>query len=447
MNIVYLHSHDTGRCIQPYGYSVDTPNLQSLADESVVFRQAFTVNPTCSPSRAALLTGTYPHQNGMLGLAHNGFSLHNYSGHLVQVLKENGYTTALSGIQHEDNLDGLEYARRIGYDEILYPRPGETEEMFASGFDLTDERAVEFLNRPHDKPFFLSVGCFETHRLYPEPVGINPDTVPLPGFLPDTPDTREDMAGYLASLRKLDERIGNVLRALDENGLRDNTLVICTTDHGLALPGCKCNLTDRGMGVFFMLRGPGVSDRPRHLHTPVTHLDLFPTLCDLLQIPPPHPLEGTSLLPLLREQTETVHAEIFGELNTHAAPEPTRCVRTDRWKYIRRYSSYPHPVYPNCDGSPVKKLYVKHGWLEQALEDEELYDLHLDPGEQKNLRHSEEHQSTLSDLRKRLDEWMEQTDDPLRKGYIPLPPTAKLRPPDAASLSQLYETPPARFPE
>ena len=82
-NIIYMHSHDTGQYIQPYGYPISTPNLQRLAEEGVVFRNSFTVSPTCSPSRAALLTGLYPHNNGMTGLAHRGWSLNDYTQHLA----------------------------------------------------------------------------------------------------------------------------------------------------------------------------------------------------------------------------------------------------------------------------------------------------------------------------------------------------------------------------
>ena len=84
-NIVYIHSHDTGRYIQPYGHAVETPNLQRFAEQGVLFRQAFCANPTCSPSRAALLTGMWPHNNGMIGLAHRGSRLKDYSRHLAQV--------------------------------------------------------------------------------------------------------------------------------------------------------------------------------------------------------------------------------------------------------------------------------------------------------------------------------------------------------------------------
>src|SRR5205823_10091337 len=99
-NIVYIHSHDSGRYLQPYGHAVPTPNLQRLATEGVLFRQAFSVAPTCSPSRASLLTGQCPHRNGMLGLAHRGFALNDYRKHIIHTLKRAGYRSVLVGLQH-----------------------------------------------------------------------------------------------------------------------------------------------------------------------------------------------------------------------------------------------------------------------------------------------------------------------------------------------------------
>src|SRR3954463_8197146 len=113
-NIVYLHSHDTGRHIQPYGHQVPTPNLQRLADEGTLFRQAFSAAPVCSASRAALLTGEYSHSNGMLGLAHRGYRLADYDHHLVHALRDAGYQSTLIGEQHlsSDPAD-------IGYDRVV----------------------------------------------------------------------------------------------------------------------------------------------------------------------------------------------------------------------------------------------------------------------------------------------------------------------------------------
>lgn len=272
-NILYIHSHDTGRYVQPYGHAVPTPRLQRLAREGVLFRQAFCAGPTCSPSRAALLTGRYPHACGMIGLAHRGFSLNDYSHHLVHTLRQAGYTSALAGVQHVASDKSGPAWKTIGYDRCL----GEA--------DVAHERTAEFLTSRPRRPFFLSVGFNETHREFP-PLGPDddPDHCLPPAPLPDAPETREDMARFIASARALDAKIGTVLDALDASGLASHTLVIATTDHGIAFPRMKCNLTDAGIGVMLILRGPGGFAGGRVCDALVSHVDLFPTVCGLLGV-------------------------------------------------------------------------------------------------------------------------------------------------------------------
>ena len=155
-NILYLHSHDTGRYIQPYGYPVPTPNLQKLAGEGILFRRAFDAAPTCSPSRAALLTGQCPHRNGMLGLAHRGFVLNDYRQHLLHWLRPHGYHSTLVGIQHI-----AKDPQTIGYDEVISTKGTHVAEVAPA--------AAAFLKRAPKQPFFLDVGFFETHREFHRP--------------------------------------------------------------------------------------------------------------------------------------------------------------------------------------------------------------------------------------------------------------------------------------
>ena len=245
-NIVYIHSHDSGRHLSPYGYDVPTPNLKQLASEGVLFRRAFSAAPTCSPSRSALLTGQCPHQNGMLGLAHRGFSLNDYRKHLLYTLRDAGYRSVLAGLQHI-----AAKPETIGYDEVLHPKSTAAANVAPL--------AVEFLDTRPTKPFFLDVGFFETHREYPEPTAEDDPRYTLPPApIPDTPQTRQDTAAFRASARMMDRGVGEVLKALERNGLAQNTLVISTTDHGLAFPRMKCNLIDFGWGVSLIMRGPGV---------------------------------------------------------------------------------------------------------------------------------------------------------------------------------------------
>ncbi len=420
-NILYIHSHDTGRFVQPYGHAVHTPRIQQLAEQGVLFRQAFCANPTCSPSRACLLTGQYAHANGMLGLAHRGFRLDNYERHIVHTLRQAGYTSALSGIQHV--AAGKDGWRTIGYDTCLgSPKDAEV-------------KARDWILGTHDKPFFLSVGFQETHREFQEPHPEDSPAYCAPApLLPDTTETRLDMARFKSSARVLDHKIGVVLDALADAGLAENTLVICTTDHGIAFPRMKCNLTDGGIGVMLMLRGPGSAFSGGKVHDSlVSQVDLFPTICDWLGIERPAWLQGVSLMPMLRGEVSKVRDEIFAEVNFHAAYEPQRCVRTERFKYIRRYDERTRPVLPNCDDSPSKDTWMRHGWAERPPDPEALYDLVFDPSENSNLAAHPDYRDVLADLRTHLSRWMQETDDPLLHGPVPRPKESRVNNPDGIS--------------
>lgn len=434
-NILYIHSHDTGRYIQPYGYAVPTPNLQRLAEQGVLFRQAFCASPTCSPSRSALLTGKYPHNNGMLGLAHFGFALNDYGQHIVHTLRKAGYYSALSGMQHIDSaVDPAQYGSRIGYDTILTLQ----DQKQGKGNQFAEQRAVEFLRSTPPQPFFLSVGFSETHRRYPEPGMLdNPKYVRPPVPMPDTPETRRDMAGFITSARMLDFKIGKVLDTLEETGLAENTLVICTTDHGLAFPAMKCNLTDHGTGVMLIMRGPGGFSGGQVFDALVSHLDLYPTICEVAGVEKPSWLQGRSLLPLIRGEAQKIHDDLFSEVTFHVAYEPMRAVRTQRWKYIRRFDDRTRPVLPNCDDSPSKTLWLENGWRDRPPDEEQLYDLIFDPNEAHNLANEPRYAAVKAELADRLQAWMEETQDPLLQGPIEWPEGFMQGDPDMTSPSEV----------
>ncbi len=412
-NILYLHSHDTGRWVQPYGYQVPTPNIQHLADQGVLFRRAFCVAPVCSGSRAGLLTGRHCHTNGMMGLAHRGWRLVDYDQHWVHPLRAAGYHSALIGEQHL-SVDPTE----IGYDQIVPVASNHAAEVTPRAVT-----AIEDL----PQPFFLSVGFFETHRSYAVPTSVR-DTLYSrpPPHIPDNPATREDMASFKASVRSLDQGVGAVLNALHRRGIAENTLIICTTDHGLAYPRAKATLYDRGIGVMLLVRGPGGFSGGRVIDPMVTHLDLYPTLCDVAGITQPAGLQGRSLLPLVQGHTDHLHDEIFAELTYHAAYDPQRAIRTERWKYVRIFHDYLHPVLPNVDESAAKDAYLAAGWADTVVAREQLYDLVLDPEEGNNLAGDPAHAEVVADLRRRLKVWMRETEDPLLTGPVPAPPGATI---------------------
>lgn len=423
-NILYLHSHDTGRYVQPYGHPVPTPNIQRLADQGILFRRAFCAAPTCSASRACLLTGQYGHNNGMLGLAHRGWSLNDYRQHIVHPLHDAGYHSVLIGEQHIAKRPDI-----IGFDRVVKIETTHVESVAPV--------ASELLGDPPPEPFFMSVGFFETHRDFLDPPSLRDTLYSLPPpNLPDTPETRRDMAAYKASARSLDQGVGAVLEALDLHGLADDTLIIFTTDHGLAFPGAKATLFDRGLGVMLILRGPGGFSGGKVHDALVSHLDIYPTLCEAVGIERPSFLQGLSLLPIVRGEATSIRDTLFAEMTWHAAYEPQRAVRTDRWKYIRRFGQRTKPVLCNCDDSPSKDLLLSLGWAERTLAMEQLYDLAFDPNEAFNLVDEPSCADTLQELRGRLLAWMQETEDPLLHGDPAPPPGAEINDPDQLSPSE-----------
>jgi arylsulfatase A-like enzyme len=409
-NVLYVHSHDTGRYVQPYGYPVPTPNIQHLADQGVLFRQAFSAAPVCSGSRAALLTGQCTHATGMIGLAHRGYRLTHPERHIAYLLRAGGYWTGLIGEQHV-SADPAE----LGYHTVVEVDSTKVGDVAPAATRLIAERA------PAGEPFFLSVGFFETHREYFEPSSIRDALYSRPPEnIVDTPMTRRDMASFKASARSLDQGVGAVLEALEENSLVDDTLVILTTDHGLAFPDAKATLFDRGTGVMLLIRGPGGFERGRVIDSLVSHLDLIPTICEIAAIDPPDWLEGLSLLPLVRGEQEELHEELFSELTYHAAYEPQRAVRTVRYKYIKRYDErHPGRVLANVDDGLSKDVMLASGWADVSLPMEALYDVWLDPSEGTNRIDDPALAGVLSDLKERLHGWMVRTDDPLLQGAVP----------------------------
>jgi N-sulfoglucosamine sulfohydrolase len=386
-----------------------------LADQGVLFREAFCAAPTCSGSRASLLTGLFCHNNGMLGLAHRGWRLNDYEQHWIHALRRAGYRSTLIGEQHISVDPGV-----IGYDEVLPVGSNRADHVAP----LTIEALRE---APRTEPWFMSVGFFETHRDFFAPTSVRDTLYSLPpANLPDVVATRRDMAAFKASARALDQGIGAVLHGLHDFGLVDNTLVICTTDHGVAFPGAKATLFDRGIGVMMIVRGPGGFSGGKVVDAPVSHLDVYPTLCELAGVEAPEWLQGSSLMPLVRGEVERLHEEIFAEVTFHAAYEPQRAIRTERWKYIRRFDDYRYPVLANCDDSESKQLLVEAGWGKRPVPREQLYDLVLDPAEGANLVEDPDCAEPLADLRGRLEDWMRRSDDPLLDGTVAPPPGARV---------------------
>ncbi len=425
-NIVYLHSHDTGRYVQPYGHQVVTPNIQRLADQGLQFRQAYCAAPSCSGSRACLLTGQWAHVNGMTGLAHRGWALNDYGRHIVHPLREAGYWSALIGEQHLSRDPQV-----LGYDHVI--------DIGTTKVHSIAPAAKQLLRSRPPRPFFLSIGFFETHREFFEWSSVRDALYGTPpAHLPDTPEIRADMAAFKASARALDQGVGAVLHALDESGVADDTLVVLTTDHGIPFPGAKASLSDRGLGVLLIVRGPGGFHGGHVTDALVSQVDIYPTLCEVAGAPLPDGLHGTSLMPIVRREVPEVRDELFAELTYHAAYDPQRAIRTHRHKLIRHFGDRLEPVLPNIDDSPSKDLLIAAGLGEQPRPRVELYDLLMDPIEMRNLADNPAHATIRADLEERLDRWMNETDDPLLDGPVAPPPGASVNDPAGRSAVEPY---------
>jgi arylsulfatase A-like enzyme len=364
----------------------------------------------------------------MLGLAHLGFRLSDYSQHLGSYLGAHGFETALAGIQHEwwkEPPSPLPYNHVLD-EGVVYDRADPRSDLIAAG------AAADFLRKRKDpRPFFLSCGFFYPHRIHPKPgPHINPDRLCLPAGLPDHPEVRQDLAGQIAATEWMDRAFQEVWTAIRETGRDRDSLIFFTTDHGIPFPGAKCHLKDAGTGVALMLLAPDLARPGAASDALISQIDLFATACDYAGVPIPPWNRGVSLRPLIASPVDLPgHDAVFSEVNFHVAYEPKRSIRTHRHRYVRNYLADGGPApLSNIDPSGTKAWMIAQRALPLMPVGEELYDLVSDPSERDNLATDPSHANVLADLRARLDAWMLETSDPLLAGTIPHPPGARIEP-------------------
>ncbi|MEG0240423.1 sulfatase family protein [Anaerorhabdus sp.] len=428
MNLLYLNTHDTGRAISPYGIDAPTPTFKELAEDGTLFTHAYCCSPTCSPSRAAMLTGTYPHQNGMLGLAQRGFSLSDPSKHLANFLKSQNYQTVISGIQHEsgwyldENADGI---HQLGYDEILTVNSNQYKKDEYHLWDRENAlKMVDWLkNHDRSKPFMASYGMHSTHRIYPSEIidEIDPRYVKPISPCDNNEDNRKDHAQFLTSAYYADQNIKLIIQALKDTNLYDETIIIYTTDHGVAIPFHKCNLTDSGIGVSLIIRNPKVKSKGIVVDQLISQVDVFPTLCDLLGLEKPNYLEGKSFKEIFENKDAKINDVVFAEVNFHTSYEPMRCVRNNRYKYIKYYDEeWNHFNLSNMDESIPKAFLMKNDLISKDKDLECLYDCYYDPEERDNLINKSEYKDIIDSLRNEMIQIQIKTNDPILNGNIPV---------------------------
>ena len=423
-NILVMIAHDLGRHIGPYGVAqAQSPHLMQLADEGIRLDSHFVTSPGCSQSRSSFVTGRYPHSNGQFGLGNWGWKLHDDELLLPEMLRRDGYHTTLFGIWHlhEWTLSAFDTLS----DDV------STLDWSPEGFaEVASHRAADWLlhSAPQRQPFYLHVGFWEVHRPFcgnerqraAAPL-VDESSVEIPAHLPENRPSRCEFQELYQSIALVDTGVQRVLAALEQSGLADHTLVLFTADHGLPFHRAKGTLYDPGIGVALLARWPGRIAAGSSSSALTSNVDLMPTMLDAAGIAIPDRVQGVSQLGLLTGNAPPrIPSEaIFSEKTYHEHYDPIRCIRTDRFKYIRNFEPRPMMVLPSdIYNSPTRQSVTDDAVFWEPRPDEELYDVIADPTETCNLVEDAALEDVRAELARRLDDWMEATDDPLRHGPI-----------------------------
>jgi len=382
---------------------IQTPHIDRLAGNGIIFSQAYAAAPNCAPTRACLMTGQYPPRHGIYTVvderhapgspqhkimaAPSRAELATASFTLAEALRSHGYATGMSGMWN------LGRGRRgpgtptgQGFDSYVQPKDlGFERDAYQNekGEYLTDrltDAGIAFIKERRDKPFFLYLAYHAVHSPFD----------PKPDLLKKYQAKCDDPA-YAATVEALDQNVGRVVKALESSGLAKNTYILFTSDNGgtrryvAPLRGGKGTLYEGGLRVPAFACGPGIP-AGRKSAEPVSTIDLYPTLLELAGLPVPEAqtVDGLSLVPLLRGQ-----------------PAPDVAGRDLFWHY---------PHYGNQGGEPSAMVRSGDWKLIHYYEDgrDELYDLAADPGELRDL--AAERPAAAADLRDRLDAWLAKVD-------------------------------------
>ncbi len=411
-----------------------TPHLDRLAAEGLRFERAHVTIAVCQPSRGALMTGRYPHRSGGEGFYHLRFAgipilpaLLREAGYAVGILGKVGHSTPYADFKWDMAHDQAELG--AGRNPAVY-----------------HDHAKAFCTQAAEQgqPFFLMANAHDPHRPFygndkPEwydgrtspPAAVpsrvfRPEEIEVPGFLPDLPEVRLEVAEYYSSVRRCDDTVGRLLDVLDETGTRDDTLVVFLSDNGMAFPFAKTNCYLNSTRTPWIVRFPG-RVRPGAVDTEhfVSGIDLAPTILQAAGAAQPHGMDGASFLPLLRGEAQPGRDKVFTQFHQTSGRRnfPMRCVQTARLGYI--YNPWSDGVRAFQNESQSGRTFK--AMVRAAAEDasvgarvelfvhrvpEELYDLHNDPDALHNRVDDPRFEGELQNLRQELSAWMRRTGDP-----------------------------------
>jgi len=406
-----------------------TPNIDRLASEGLRFEHGHITIAVCQPSRSVLMTGRYPHRNGAEGFQPINTAVPTLQEHL----HEAGYLNGILGkVTHLAPREKFKWDMARDYAEVGAGRNPQLYYKFAKAF--FDRAASE------GKPFFLMANSHDPHRPFhgsrqeggrfknvPAPSRVySGDEIEVPGFLPDIPDVRKEIAQYYCSVRRCDDTVGAVMRALRESGLAGNTLTMFLSDNGMALPFSKTNCYLHSTKTPWIARWPGrtkpgtVDDR--HF---ISGIDFMPTALDAAGVPGPKGMDGFSFLPVLLGRRQEGRDKVFTQFHQTAARKrfPMRTVQNHKYGYIFNPWSDAERVFKNesqsgltfkamqaaAQNDPKIAARVK---LFQYRVVEEFYDFEKDPDALHNLADDPTYRKEIDRMRAELIEWMQQTGDP-----------------------------------
>jgi len=414
VNILQFICHDLGRELGCYGNaSIRSPHIDALAAEGVRFAHHYGASTPCSPARGCQMTGRYAHCNELIGLVNHGWDTPARERTIVDYLNDAGYSTYHFGFQHErrDPADNRYTHEHNG--------PGGCHQAGAELIDFLASDAAK------DGPWYANIGTGEVHLPFDRDIYTfaDPAEVDVPPYLPDNADVRLELARFHGAVRFMDDWIGKIVEALAAAELTERTVVIFTTAHGAAFPRAKSTLYDAGIGTALIVRFPakmgvaaGVCEQL------ISNIDVTPTLLEMIGREVPEAVEGRSFWPLLTGGDDAGRTEIFSEKNFHDCYDPTRCVRTQRYKYIRSFE--PERVPRFTMPADIRRSIASNTLRPDAGDPrpaEELYDLHADPDENVNLAADPAHKAVRDELADKLETWMRDTGDFL-PGPMPTPP-------------------------
>lgn len=419
-----ISSADIG-CYENKG--IKTPNIDKLAENGMKFTNAFLTAASCSPSRASIFTGRWPHSNGQTDLATGALPSINepwpkfFDGidFFPEILKESGYYCAQSGKWH------------IGYHHAKPSGPA------LKGFHFTErskgrggeERWINTLqNRPKDKPFFMWFAANDAHRGWSGEKRTKPEDVFVPPFLPDTDFVRKDLAKYYDEIIRLDSYVGKVVEELKRQNAYDNTVIIFMADNGRPFWRSKAQIYDSGMRTPFIVQWPGKVKNNQISKSIVSAVDLAPTFIELAGMSAEdYTFQGNSFKKILKDPESQTNRYVFSERNWHGYASHQRSVRdTEGFMYIRNA----HPEWSNHGTVDYVKYMTplyKQGKLTKDQADlfrfpreaEELYDRNNDPHQLNNLILDPKYKRKLKKLRKVMDKWQKLTGDSVAENFVP----------------------------